>query len=193
MARKQKRDFQAEYRRRIARGLAKGQSKSQARGHRKANEPSSSKRRASKVLEDARLQTALRALREHKNFAKAAKEAGLSTERLRTYAKEKDLLEKPHGRWQLKGSLPRRVVIFSKGRERIITVGDIKAASLVGKYMSHVGWFLTTNDKTHLKRFAKKSVKDINGKSYLLEVRPNVLYRLNTGGNSFEQIYRIVV
>lgn len=190
---KRRRDYRSEYRRRMARGLAKGQSKAQARGHRAAGESPSSKRRTSKALEDAKLQTALRVLRKDKSFARAAKEAGLSTERLRTYATEKKIIEKHNGRWQLKGSLPRRVMIFSNGREHTITVGDFKAASLVGRYMSHVGWFLTTNDKSHLKRFAKRSVKDIKGKSYLLETRPNVLYRLNATGNSFEQIYRIVV
>lgn len=194
MAGNGKRDYAAEYRRRIERGLAKGLSRSQARGHRRASESPSSKGQSSKALEDTRLQTALRSLRRHKNFTKAAKEAGLSTERLRTVATEKGILEKRGGRWQLKGSLPRRVMIFSGGRERIITVGDFKAASLVGKYMSGVGWFLTTNDKSYLKPFVKKSVTDINGKSYPLETRPGLLYRLShSGGSSFEQVYRIVV
>jgi hypothetical protein len=57
-----------------------------------------------------------------------------------------------------------------------------------------VGWFLTTNDKSHLKPYAKKYVTDTDGKTHLLETRPNVLYRLShTGGRSFEQVYRIVV
>jgi hypothetical protein len=189
-----KRDYHSEYRRRIAKGLANGLSRAQSRGHRRASELLSPSRRASKGLEDARLQMGIRALRTEKRLAKAAKVAQISPERLRTYTMEKGILEKRGRRWFLKLDLPRRLLIFSGGRERIIIVGNFKAASLVGKYMSHVGWFLTSNDKSHLKKFVKKSVTDINGKSYLLETRPHVLYRLShAGGNSFEQIYRIVV
>lgn len=191
---KRRRDGKEEYRRRIARGAAKGLSRSQARGHPKANEPWAKRTGRITALDDVKLQMGIRALRTKKSFAKAAKVAQISPERLRAYAHEKKLIEKRGRRWFLKLDLPRRLLIFSGGRERTITVGDFKAASLVGKYMSHVGWFLTSNDKAHLKPFAKKYVTDIDGKSYLLETRPNVLYRLShAGGNSFEQIYRIVV
>ncbi len=191
---KRKRDGKEEYRQRIARGAAKGLSRSQARGHPKANEASAKRTGRITTLDDAKLQMGIRAFRTKKSFAKAAKVAQISPERLRSYAHEKELIEKRGRRWFLKLDLPRRVLIFSGGRERIITVGDFKTASFIGKHTSHVGWFSTTNEKSHLKKFVGKSVTDINGKSYLLETRPNVLYRLlHAGGNSFEQIYRIVV
>lgn len=191
---KRKRDGKKEYRRRIARGAARGLSRSQARGHPRANEAPAKRTHRITALDDVKLQMGIRALRTERSITKAAMAAQISPERLRAYAHEKKLIEKRGRRWFLKLDLPRRVLIFSGGRERIITVGDFKAASLVGKYMSHVGWFITTNDKSHLKRFIKKSVTDINGKSYPLEVRPNVLYRLShAGGSSFEQVYRIVV
>jgi hypothetical protein len=191
---KRKRDFTSEYRARIARGVAKRLSRSQARGHRKPGEASISKRRAERALEDHKLQTALRLIRQGQSVTTAAKQTNTSPETLKSKLIESGAIEKRGRKWLVKGSLPRRVLIFSGGREHIITVGDFKAASLIGKYMSHVGWFSTTNEKSHLKKFAGKSVTDINGKSYPFETRPNVLLRLlHAGGNSFEQIYRIVV
>ena len=50
--------------------------------------------------------------------------------------------------------------------------------------MSHVGWFLRTNEKSHLKKFVGKSVADINGTSYVLEARPDVLLRLLHAGGT---------
>jgi hypothetical protein len=135
-----------------------------------------------------------RFLRKEKSFSKAAKQAHISPERLRTYAQERGIIEKRGRRWVIKNDLPRRVLIYADGRERQIVVGDFKAASLVGKYMSAVGWFLTSNDKSYLKPFVGKTVTDIAGKPHALETRPNVLYRLShAGGSSFEAIYRIVI
>lgn len=191
---KPKRDYRAEYKRRIERALSKGLSKSQARGHRRSSEAAASNARALSPLEDAKLQMGLRYLRKEKNFTKAAKEAQISPERLRTYAIEKGIIEKKGRRWVIKRDLPRRVLIFTKGREKTITVGDFAQASLVGKYMSAVGWFVRTNAIRRLRPFIGKSVTDIDGAAYPLETGPNTLHRLlNSGVSSFEQIYRIVV
>lgn len=191
---KRKRDSKAEYKRRIALGEARGLSRSQARGHRRATEAKVAKSRAEKALEDAKLQMGLRYLRKGKAFGKAAIQAHISPERLRTYAEEHGIIEKRGRRWVIKQNLPRRVLIYADGRERQIIVGEFKHASLVGKYMSAVGSFLISNDKSYLKPFIGKTVTDIEGKPYALETRPGILYRLShAGGSSFEQIYRIVI
>jgi hypothetical protein len=191
---KRKRDFKSEYRQRIKLGLAKGRSRAQSRGHPKPSEAPVSQRRPGYPIEDVRLQLGLRLLQQGRPLTAVAKEIHVSPERLRNYGGRKGAIEKRGRRWFVRRGLPRKVLIFSDGKEIAITVGDFDAASLVGKYMAHVRWFQETNNIRHLKSFVGKSVTDIDGKSYLLETRPNVLYRLShAGGSSFEQVYRIVV
>lgn len=191
---KRKRDFRAEYRRRVAKAFAKGLSRSQARGHPKAGEAAISDNHRGYPIEDVRLQLGLRLLQQGRPLTAVAKEIHVSPERLRTYGSRKKAIEKKGRRWVVRHDLPRRVLILSDGKEIAITVGDFEMASLVGKYMAHLGWFLKTNNLRHLRRFAGKSVVDIDGKSHPLETRPNVLYRLSAAGtSSFEQVYRIVV
>lgn len=191
---KRKRDFAAEYRRRIARAAQKGQSRSQARGHPKPGESSVSSRLRQYPIEDSRLQLGLKLLRQGRPLTKVAKEIHVSPERLRNYGGQKRAIEKRGRRWVVRGDLPRRVLIYSAGRELPITVGDFDSASLVGRYMAHVRWFLESNNRAHLKPFAGRSVKDIDGESHPFETNPNALYALaHASETSFEQIYRIVV
>jgi hypothetical protein len=186
------RDYKAEYVRRIARGFVRGLSRSQARGHPRVSETLVWSARHS--LEDARIQLALRALRQERTFAKAAKAAKVSPERFRKYAIERGLIEKAGRRWRPRADLPRRILIYSQGRSLPITVGNIQAASAVGRLMAAVGRFLETNDRSVLTPFVGQSVRGINGREYPFETRPNVLYRLSTAGeHTFEQIYRIVI
>jgi hypothetical protein len=186
------RNFRAEYARRIARGLARGLSRSQSRGHPKSAEASG--RTSSRPISDDRIQLALRTLRRERNFTRAAKAAKVSPERLRKYAIERGLIEKAGRRWQPRPDLPRRMLIFSAGKSRAITVGGVESASFVGRYMAAVGRFLETNNRSVLTPFVGQSVRDVAGKEHPFETRPNVLYRLSAGGeHTFEQIYRIVI
>jgi hypothetical protein len=185
------RNFKAEYARRIAKAQSRGLTRSQGRGHAKAAEASL---RASKPISDERLQLALRVLRQESNFAAASRAAKISPERLRKYAIERGLLEKAGRRWRTRADLPRRMLLFSGGKSLAITVGDFETASLVGRFMSAVGHFLETNNRSVLTPFFGQSVRDINGREHPFETRPNVLYRLAAAGeHTFEQIYRIVV
>jgi hypothetical protein len=140
------------------------------------------------------LQLTFRVLRQEKNLSAAAKAAKLSPERLRHLATERKLLERKGRRYVVRRDLPRRMLLFSAGRERTIVVGDFDAASKVGRYMSAVGKFLRTNKPEVLGEFVGENVKDIFGKTHDFETRANTLYRIGSPSDrSFEQIYRIVI
>jgi hypothetical protein len=143
---------------------------------------------------DSRLQLALKVLRQKKSLSAAAHEVRISPERLRRYAIEKNLIEKQGRRWLVRHDLPRRMLVYSQGQALSMVVGDFESASEVGRFMSAVGRFLETNDRSVLEPFIGRSVRDISGKEHSLETRPNVLYRLSsTGEQTFEQVYRIVI
>ncbi len=190
---KRKRDYKAEYRRRIEQGLAKGLSKSQARGHPRSGERHPSAR-TSKPRYDRRLEMGLKEMRRGKSLKAAARSAHVAPERLRTYAQGTGVVHKEGRRWVVKDDhRPRRVQVFSGGRAHEITVAGYAEAELVGRYMAAVKTFLDTNDPSNLRPFVGEWVSDVNGKPYLLETRPNILYRLDASGvEPFEQIYRIV-
>jgi hypothetical protein len=186
-----KRDYQAEYRRRIEHGLAKGLTRAQASGHPKAGEKPI---RPPQPIEDHSLQISLKALRKGMTLADAAREAGLSAQRLRNQASAKGLIQKKGNRWQIKQRLTRTMLVFSERQSFNLTISQKKQATIIGRHMSAVGDFLRTNNPDFLTPFIGKSIQDVSGKSYLLETDPNALYRINaSGADTFEQVYRIVV
>ncbi len=192
MARK-KRDYKAEYRRRIERGLSKGQTRSQARGHPGTGEGHTS-RRASTPRYDRRLEEGLKEMRRGKSLKAAARSAHVAPERLRNYATQTGVVRKERSRWVVKGDRRfRELQVFSGGRALKIVVPGYAEAELVGRYMAAVGEFLRTNNASNLRPFVGEQVADMNSRTYLLETRPNLLYRLHAlGVEPFEQVYRIV-
>src|SRR5215218_5983900 len=88
------------YRRRVERGMERGLSRSQARGHPKVGETPASRRGAyrseQKLLKGIRLVN-----HPGYTFQSAAREAGVSSERLRRYAHETGYAEKERGRWRV--------------------------------------------------------------------------------------------
>jgi hypothetical protein len=189
-----KRDYVAEYARRIARAVAKGMSRSQARGHPKPSEASVSGKRPPTPIEDDRLQVALKSLRQERSLTVAAREAKVSPERLRRYATEKNIIERRGRRWIVRRELPRRMLLFSDGKSLQVVVGDFASASRVGRFMAAVSAFLRMNNPAGLRPFEGASVADISGNIHPFETRPNALYRLASAHDqSFEHIYRIVI
>jgi hypothetical protein len=149
--------------------------------------------RRSPIKSDPKLEKALRVLRETDNQAFSAKTAGVSPERFRRFLREINLAHRQGRGWRLTDLRPREVRIVSEAREKWITVPGFAPASVVGGHNEAIKRLLETNDPSPLKPFEGVSVRDISGRSYVLETRPNVLYRLaSAGGESFEQVYRLI-
>jgi hypothetical protein len=144
-------------------------------------------------VSDARLERGLQVLAETKDIKTAARSIRVSAERFERAAKRKAAIQKRKGFWTVVRRLPRKMPIFSGGRQLAITVKS-NSASLIGRYMLAVRQFLRSNDPNFLDEFKGRSVKDTRGKVYPFETDPNVLYRLSSAGNEpFEDIYRIVI
>jgi hypothetical protein len=87
----------------------------------------------------------------------------------------------------------RELVIWTDGVELTIRVKDAEEASAWGYWRNAVNRFFDDNDIRHLDPVRGGTIRDASGKSYRLETRPNVLYRLDAAGRgNFEQIYKIV-
>lgn len=180
------------YQRRLARNLAKGFSRSQARGHPRTGEPHISAKAATRKP-DRRLLEGLGALRKTGSLTAASRQSKVSPERLRRFAHSLDFVEKQGGRYVVgEDTWQRRVVFYSNGRKVTTAVEGYEEARRVGLYWEAVGEFLRTNDPAYLAPF--KGVQISAGKTYTLETRPNVIYRLAAEGiDPFEQVYQIVV
>jgi hypothetical protein len=188
-----RRDYRAEYARRIASGLRKGLTRAQARGH-----PGPSQTLASQPLKPVaysrQLEAGFNAIREGKSLTGAAKAVHVSPERLRRYLRGQGIAERRGRRWiPLDDKRPRRLLLYSNGEARTVTVGRL-AASDIGAYMSAVGHFLETNNPAYVELFEGRDIADVRGVAHQFETDLNTLYRLaHTGDETFEQVYRIVL
>lgn len=184
-----KRDYKAEYARRIANAQRRGLSRAQARGHARAGE---NPIRAKRVKSDERLETALKLLRQTNNQGRAAKEAGVSAERFRRFLRSNALAERQGRKWVLTDKRNRRMTVITGGEAVELTLKDFDQASLNGRHLAAVGAFLRSNDIDQLRPFEGQAVIDATGQAHLLETDPNALYRLaHAGSEVFHEIYRL--
>lgn len=184
------RDYKAEYARRIARGKARGLSRSQARGHARPNEKAI---RPKTIQSDASLEFALRLMRGSKTQSSAAKEAGVSVERLRRFLYQNELARHQGKGWLFSDNRVREMTVLSEGRTRQLRLRGFDEASANGSYLSAVKRFINSNDPSHLADFEGRAVRDAKGKQHPFETDPNALYRLVAADDEpFEVTYKLV-
>lgn len=142
----------------------------------------------------ANLEAGLQHMREGISLAEAARKTGATPSQLRRYAAGSGLVTRKDGKWHFKRDRRfRKMPIYSDGRHVVITVHNGTTASLIGSYMRAVRMFFETEDLSQLDSFRDKSVRDVNGKRYVFETRPNVLFRLDAAGiEPFDLHYQIV-
>lgn len=184
-----KRDYKAEYQRRIANAEKRGLSRSQARGHARPGERGI---RPAKARDDDRLDAALKTMRRTGSQSAAAKEHGISSERLRRYVRERGLAERKGRRWHFTDMRPRKMRIISDGEFKVLNLQGFDQASLNSRHSAAAWAFVTKGDVDLLRPFEGRSVIDEAGQSHPLETDPNTLHQLFAVEEPFHQIYKLV-
>src|SRR5690554_5564793 len=137
-----KRNYKAEYARRIARGKKRGLTKSQARGHAK---PGEKPIRARAVKSDDLLETALKNLRAIGRQGEAAKKAGVSAERFRRFLYDNSLATRSGRKWIITDNRKREMVSYIDGRVVQLTFSNFDDASLNGHFLVALRRFRDSN------------------------------------------------
>ena len=191
MARKsnRKRDYKREYDARKARGLASGKSLSEARGHARASdlEPGWT---SQSVKKGSPLEQALKLMKQGATQRQAAKQAGVSAERLRRFQKQNTTSRREGRRWIIIDTRPVTMAMATRGKMRDVTVSH-DAGSDIGRHWVAINKFVETNDPSHLEAFVGLGLRDTQARFHPFETRPNVLRKLDSVGElSFVDIYR---
>ncbi len=71
------------------------------------------------------------------------------------------------------------VVLYTRGREELITLNNPDSVSLAMSFMSRVGVFERTGDVSVLTEYRGKSVTDVQGVVHPFETSPNRLHRIS--------------
>ena len=182
-----RRNYKAEYQRRIAKALAAGKSRSAARGHPRAAdlprpEPGPINRK------DPR-ERALKLMRNGASQAKAARATGVSAEELSRYRQLNTTSQRQGREWVIFDTRPQAFQIANDGRQRAVVLANDEGSRVSG-YWHAVNEFLATNDADQLEPYIGEGVYDVNDKLWIFETRPNVLRKLDSLGElHFIEIY----
>lgn len=185
-----KRDYKAEYARRLANAKKRGLSRSQARGHARAGEATGGKR---PTKPDPRFEEALKLYRQTGNRTAAAKALRIAPERFSRFLSDAVQVSGRGKSLKIADSRPRDMTVITDGDRRKIRLRDFEQASLNGEHLNAVKAFVSSNDIDVLRPFDGRSVIDAKGAAHPLETDPNILHRIIASDEpAFPEIYRIV-
>ena len=129
--------------------------------------------------------------REGLSLRDAAKRVGLDPGTIR---RNTNAFRKTRGRWRAKplDRIPRVMIIYEKGRKRIVEIANSKTASLIGEYHNRVKQFLDTGKSSFLKEVPRRRLTDAKGRAHTLEIRPKAVLQIKTREPTpeFFEIYR---
>jgi hypothetical protein len=139
------------------------------------------------------LEKALRFLRAGNSQRLAAKSAGVSVKRFREFIRGNKLAKFGSRRWVFTDKRRRQVVaITTRGEKQLVLLG-FEPASWATSHRNAFKQFVETADVSLLEPFKGVSITDERGRRYLLETRPNVLFRLAAaGGEPYEHVYKLI-
>lgn len=178
---KRKRDYAAEYKRRLERGKKLGRTKAEARGHGGLQARLKPKARVQMATDDP-LHRAFELVRRGASMTPTARRFHISPERLSKFIRQNAQIEKRKGRITIVDdyrhfSMP----MFTNGRSRDVIVHS-DGRDLISRYLTQVGRFLDTNDVSHIAEFRGQRIRDVYQKSWLFETNPNRLYEMSEAG-----------
>ena len=134
----------------------------------------------------------LRRVRRGASLSGASRAVGVSSATVKRHSGK--ALVKRRGAWTHRGwdRIARVMRIYENGSEQIVEVPDLSTASNIGRYHSIVGKYLDSGDESILREAQTyRLIRDVNGRTHELELRPDVLYRIATkrAEPEFFQIY----
>ena len=75
--------------------------------------------------------------------------------------------------------VPRMMLINENGQEKSVEVKNSRTASVIGRYHNAIKHFLNTGDRTKLKQFRNKKIKDSGGKIHRFETDTEKIIKIN--------------
>lgn len=185
------RNYAVEYRRRIQRGVARGLTRAQAAGHPKLGEPlAANVGRLTKATKEINL--AISNMRNGDSLRAAARDAGVSEQRLRRFLQRRNMAVRKGNQWHIHDLRPREVPVLSDGR-LIVAKTDLKEAQIAGYGWDVQGRARNTHDLDLLEELEGKGVTDVSGHFHPFETDPNTLLRLAaTEDDAFYEVYQIL-
>jgi hypothetical protein len=186
-----KRDYGAEYARRVALAESRGLSRSVGRGHARAGERirPPGVRLINPYLPEER---AIKRMAHGESLRAAAKAVGVTEERLRRHLKENTDAKPVGRRWEISDQRPRQYPFYSAGR-LVSPWLSLEEASKAAHYMQAVQRYLPRGDPALLEPFVDDGVVDIYGHRHPFETDEDTILQLDQAGElNFPEIYKII-